>query len=211
MEITGRTGAERMENTRTETAVRIGYGNANNAQQRVDTMAARMDVATSDGRTSADAADMIELETSGWAAAIAADCTHARSTISVSAISMMPPLRRAEAGFCVLWDAWVEAAQRGVNVTFHLPAPMRAHPATARNVRAAKIAQDAGMHTRFAQSPRLLHAKSVVVDGCSVWIGSGNMTSAAAISNHEFYVHFNSFSVAERIESYLRSITTVGV
>lgn len=151
---------------------------------------------------------MTELHLTGWAQAIARECEQARHSIGISAISMYPPLRRAETEFCALWDAWTEAARRGVAVTFYLPVAQQQHPATLRNRHAANIAHDAGMRTRFVPGPRLLHAKSVVIDLKSVWIGSGNMTSMAAGSNHEFYVHFDCRESALAIARYLDSIST---
>jgi len=150
--------------------------------------------------------NMIDLYTSGWALAVAKDCDKAKTKISISAISMFPPLRQSDADFFALWMAWKNAAARNVRVCFFLPTQQPAHPATLRNSHAGKIAWENKMHVRFVPGPRLLHAKSIVIDSASCWIGSGNMTAAAALNNHEFYVNFNNNDCAARIESYLDSI-----
>lgn len=151
---------------------------------------------------------MITAHITGWALEIAKDCKEAESSISISAISMFPPLRNADGDFCHLWQSWCEAAARGVSVDFFLPAAMQAHPATLRNHSAARMAYERGMNTHVVQGPRLLHAKSVIVDHRIVWIGSGNMTAAAAGMNHEFYVRFEHHEIAERLRTYLNSIAT---
>jgi phosphatidylserine/phosphatidylglycerophosphate/cardiolipin synthase-like enzyme len=150
--------------------------------------------------------NMTTLHTTNWAGALAAACMDAQHSISISAISMFPPLRHSEAPFSHLWAAWTAAAKRGVQVQFFLPAPQPAHPATLRNASAAAIAFKAGMRTRFVPGPRLLHAKSIVIDARNVWIGSGNMTAAAACLNHEFYVNFISEDCAARILAALNDI-----
>jgi len=150
---------------------------------------------------------MINLYTTGWAAAVAKDCDKAKTQISISAISMFPPLRQSDADFFSLWLSWKNAAARNVRVCFYLPTQQPAHPATLRNSHAGRIAWENKMHVRFVPGPRLLHAKSIVVDSESCWIGSGNMTAAAALNNHEFYVNFGSNECAARIESYLIGIS----
>jgi len=161
---------------------------------------------TGNGNAIAADTNMIELYENGWAEPMAKDCATAKRSITISAISMFPPLRQSEAAFNQLWRAWTEAAGRGIYVLFVLPAQQLAHPATMRNAHAARIAYDAKMHTRFVPGPRLLHAKSVIIDSTSVWIGSGNMTSAAAMQNHELYVNFKSEECAHRIERKLFDI-----
>ncbi|HEY6022158.1 MAG TPA: phospholipase D-like domain-containing protein, partial [Candidatus Paceibacterota bacterium] len=160
----------------------------------------------SDATALTGAANMTTLHVTNWAGALADACERASKSITISAISMFPPLRNSEAEFSRLWRAWVSAAARGVTVLIFLPTPQPAHPATMRNASAAAIAYKSDIQCRFIPGPRLLHAKSIVIDGEQVWIGSGNMTAAAALTNHEFYVQFESRECATRIEQYLDNI-----
>src|SRR4030065_2657752 len=113
-----------------------------------------------------------------WALEIAADCMAAQHSITVSALSLHPPRTENNSPWGRLWQSWSDAAERGVRVRFFLPAPSKIHPATAYNDSAGECAFAAGMHTRFVPQPNLLHAKSVIIDGQIVWIGSGNNTAA---------------------------------
>jgi phosphatidylserine/phosphatidylglycerophosphate/cardiolipin synthase-like enzyme len=134
-----------------------------------------------------------------WATELAHDCTQADDTITISALSLQPPRHPNGLPFSVLWQSWLDAAARGVSVQFFLPSPSPIHPATARNATAARTAWENGMCTRFVPQPNLLHAKSVIIDTRIVWIGSGNMTTAAAHHNHEIYIRFLSPEIAKRI------------
>lgn len=134
-----------------------------------------------------------------WAREMAWDCAQAQHTITISALSLHPPRNHLTTDFGKLWQAWESAASRGVRVMFFLPAPCKAHPATGYNGSAARSAFDAGLSVRFVQATNLLHAKSAVIDGRIVWIGSGNMTAAAAHFNHEIYCRFESEEIAARI------------
>lgn len=134
-----------------------------------------------------------------WAQEIAADCAQAQRSITISAISLQPPRQITEMPWPQLWKSWILAAQRGVMVSIFLPSVSRAHPATAYNAAAALTAFNAGMRVRFVPQPHLLHAKTVILDENIVWIGSGNMTAAAAHHNHELYCRFQNHEIAARI------------
>lgn len=134
-----------------------------------------------------------------WAHEIAADCNAARSEITISSLSLSPPRAPSLAPMSALWRSWADAAARGVKVLIVLAAPCKIHPATAYNSGAAERAHAAGLAVRFVPQPRLLHAKSVLVDGRICWVGSGNMTTAAATHNHELYIRFESPEIAARI------------
>lgn len=134
-----------------------------------------------------------------WALEIADDCTRANNSIIISALSLQLPKANAETPFSKLWKAWIEAEVKGVSVEFFLAAPTKAHPATTHNGLCAEKLFDSKIITRFVPQPNLLHAKSVIIDRCICWIGSGNMTAAAAHYNHELYVRFVSPEIAEKI------------
>lgn len=144
---------------------------------------------------------MIVTLAENWALEIAADCENSQLEIMVSSLSMQPPRRPAQTPLGRLWQAWTDAAARGVQVNFFLAAPSKIHPATAQNATAAALAFKAGMQTRYIPQPNLLHAKSVIIDDLICWIGSGNMTAAAAHHNHEIYVRFESQEIARRIKN----------
>ncbi len=134
-----------------------------------------------------------------WADAMLADCEQAQHSIVISALSLHPPRPNRHTPFGRLWRAWEQASARGVKIEFILPAPTRIHPATLQNVSAAQHAATVGMHTRFVPMPNLLHAKSTVIDKNICWVGSGNLTAAAAHYNHELYVRFASPEIAQQI------------
>lgn len=143
-----------------------------------------------------------------WAEPMTIDCAAARNSITISAISLLPPRRSSDTPFWHLWASWVMASRRGAQVTFILPAPSKIHPATLNNLAAAQAAHDQGMHTRFVQQPNLLHAKTAVIDRSIIWIGSGNMTAAAAHHNHEIYTRGIDPTAAAAILSRWERIST---
>jgi phosphatidylserine/phosphatidylglycerophosphate/cardiolipin synthase-like enzyme len=127
------------------------------------------------------------LHLTGWAAPMKADVDAARWHIAMSAISIQPPRSKTPGDWPRLWAALCAAAARGVTVDLYVPRPTPQHPATRFNSYTASEAAAAGIHCHLIRGPRLLHCKSLVVDGRFVWIGSGNFTSAACHHNIEAY------------------------
>lgn len=87
-------------------------------------------------------------------------------------------------------------------MTLILPVPSKTHPATLSNITTGKTAANNGIRTEFMPQNRLLHAKTLVIDGLICWVGSGNMTAAAAGHNHEIYSRFESQKCATKIVDY---------
>lgn len=152
--------------------------------------------------------DDISMHTA-WADALRADCERATMSITISAISMQPPRSAGSTPWKLLWRAWEKAAARGVLVQIYLPTPSRSHPATHGNTDAAIQAVKAGMFVSFVPQPRLLHAKSITIDNETCWIGSGNMTAAAAHHNHEIYIRFDNMPIARKIKEWLKTIANI--
>jgi phosphatidylserine/phosphatidylglycerophosphate/cardiolipin synthase-like enzyme len=141
-----------------------------------------------------------------WCEAMAAQCATARYSIHISALSMLPPTPNATGQWPTLWREWCAAARRGVRVDIWLPAPSAIYPASLGNLSAARKIVEAGMFIHSVPGNKLLHAKTCVIDKCSVWVGSGNFTAAAAHHNHESYMQTCSELIASRIVNRLESI-----
>lgn len=140
-----------------------------------------------------------QLHMAGWAAPLAAECQQARHSIIISALSCLPPRTNTPGHWPALWQAWADAAARGIAVTLYLPMPTNHHGATVQNLQVAATAAAAGLNCRLIKGPQLLHCKSVVIDRHAVWIGSGNFTAAACHHNHEAYMRADCPAFAERI------------
>jgi phosphatidylserine/phosphatidylglycerophosphate/cardiolipin synthase-like enzyme len=123
-----------------------------------------------------------------WARSMALDMHGATSSITLTALSYLPPrtLGLDE------WSAWqiaLDAARhRAILVVIMLPAPSTAHPATLRNQYAADIMRKMGATVALIPATNLLHAKTCLIDGRIAWVGSGNLTAAAAHHNRETYI-----------------------
>jgi phosphatidylserine/phosphatidylglycerophosphate/cardiolipin synthase-like enzyme len=124
----------------------------------------------------------------GWAHQLAADIAQAEHTVTLSALSLQPPRRVTDSGISALWESLVMASARRRRVRLILPASAKTHPATAGNNAAAGWANKYGMHTYLIALPRLLHAKTAMIDERISWVGSGNLTAAAANHNHEAWI-----------------------
>jgi phosphatidylserine/phosphatidylglycerophosphate/cardiolipin synthase-like enzyme len=134
-----------------------------------------------------------------WASMLAHDVIEARESITITALSFLPPGQKQVGLWPALWREICAASDRGVRVTLVFPAPTRAHPATAANSSAAAAAHAAGMRVHQVRGPRLLHAKQVIIDENLCWVGSGNFTAAACTFNHETYARIKSQSLAARL------------
>lgn len=141
-----------------------------------------------------------------WAQEMSSDIENAHASIVMSSLSFLPPRGTNCTSFGALWLALCAAALRGVKVDLFLPVPSNTHPATLQNITSANRAKCAGIDTNFVKLPRLLHAKSTVIDSLVCWIGSGNLTAAAANHNHEIYCRFENADIAERIVARWRAL-----
>lgn len=123
-----------------------------------------------------------------WPALLAHDVIEARRSITLTSLSLLIPGASAGNPFAALFRCLVAAAARGVRVEIFLAAPSKAHPATAQNATMARRAHDQGVIVCLVPGPRLLHAKTALLDGRVAWAGSGNLTAAASTHNHEFFL-----------------------
>lgn len=142
-----------------------------------------------------------------WAEPLAIDCSQASHKIQISALSFIPPRTDTLTPFGLLWREWKNAVARGVLVDIVLAAQATHNAATLNNNTSAALAAQHGISCRFVPVARLFHAKTVIIDGRIVWIGSGNMTASAAHQNHEIYCRFESVEIAARIEKRWNLIT----
>lgn len=148
----------------------------------------------------------ITLHTTDWARAIADDIDASSSSIIMSALSLLPPTAAGSGPWPRLWRTLAAAAARHVPVAIYLPAPQLAHPATRANARAAHSAHRLGITIHLIRGPRLLHAKTAVIDARITYIGSGNFTAAACGPNHEFYARISCPELAAETIAALQRI-----
>jgi phosphatidylserine/phosphatidylglycerophosphate/cardiolipin synthase-like enzyme len=142
-----------------------------------------------------------------WASRIAADITTAQTRVIMTALSMLPPRVTSSDALSALWLALIRAAERKIAVTIIMPMPSEAHPATARNHTTAMALRAAGIITSLVPAQRLLHAKTATIDAAIAWVGSGNLTAAAAHHNREIYMRTDDpRSVAEVYGFQLRQL-----
>lgn len=142
---------------------------------------------------------------SDWAPPMARDCNKAKRSIICSAISIHPPRNASAHGIGQLWAEWCAAAARGVQVHLYMPVPHKAYPATIMNAKASDQAHARGIRVTFIKYPGLLHAKCCIVDAETLWIGSGNFTTAATAHNHEMYLRTVCAALAERTQKTLEA------
>lgn len=130
----------------------------------------------------------VSLHIARWAADIAADVAASRRKILLTALSCLPPRPTQTGDLRTLFAALAAAARRGVSVAVTLPAPTRTHPATARNYTAQQWFEANGIPCALLPLPGLLHAKTCQIDESILWVGSGNLTQAAATYNREAWI-----------------------
>jgi phosphatidylserine/phosphatidylglycerophosphate/cardiolipin synthase-like enzyme len=136
-----------------------------------------------------------------WAAPLAADIAAARSDIILTALSMHPPRKLHGSPMGELWSALEHATASGVDVLFVMPRPGKTHPATAMNLHAAERLLAIGCRYAFVPLDHLLHAKTAIIDGTVLWVGSGNWTAAASGWNHEAYLRAHSPRLAAQLRA----------
>jgi phosphatidylserine/phosphatidylglycerophosphate/cardiolipin synthase-like enzyme len=134
--------------------------------------------------------------TPGWASALAYDISQAEKSILIAALSGNAPTGKRAGPMAALWRELLAAPSRGVVARLVLPAPQTAHPATWANMTSATKAHAAGVHTVLIPGARLWHAKAAVIDDRIAWVGSGNLTDAAAVRNVEIWTRMNGAELA---------------
>ncbi len=81
-------------------------------------------------------------------------------------------------------DAMIAAARRGVTIELVLPAPSSS--ATGESTDVARLTAG-GVHVRYSKAP-YMHAKLVVADGATAFVGSENFSSTSLDHNRELGV-----------------------
>jgi phosphatidylserine/phosphatidylglycerophosphate/cardiolipin synthase-like enzyme len=146
------------------------------------------------------------LHSDRWAHELANDCRNAKKSIHLCSMSMQVPKRNTRSDWQELWDEWVRAKLRGVDVALWLAAPQSNAAATRGNGRAGAAAVAAGIKLRYVRGNKLLHAKCAIIDVERAWIGSGNFTCAAACENYETYLSISSPGIAQQLLNKLESL-----
>lgn len=123
-----------------------------------------------------------------WAVDLADDISKAQRSIIITALSFLPPRVLKLDPMTRYWLALADAAKRGVAIQVALPAPHVSHPATLRNDAAVGELRKLGAVAVLVPPANLLHAKTICIDSLIAWVGSGNMTTAAASHNRECYL-----------------------
>jgi len=139
------------------------------------------------------------LHTTRWAAAIAQDTSKAAASVTMTALSMLPPRRKQQGDLALLLAACAAARDNGCAIEFIIAAPSRSHPATLRNHESAEWLNKQGFGTVLVPLPGLLHAKTALIDRATAWVGSGNLTHAAATHNHECWMRSTESNVVAEL------------
>lgn len=131
---------------------------------------------------------MIKVISKGWALELAQAIDQAQKIVTLTALSFLPPNNHKPDEFGLLYSAIISAAHRIKDVVIILPEPSSQHPATAQNATAAATLAAYGCKCKLHPMPHLLHAKTCTIDQAEAWIGSGNYTGKAAMSNREAWM-----------------------
>lgn len=142
------------------------------------------------------------LHHAGWLETLTVDLDKAAASISITALSIHYPATKTAGPLGPFWAALAAATSRGIRPALIMPAPSRSHPATAMNGNTAEKAHALGLDAHLIPLPRLLHAKSAVIDSRIAWVGSGNFTAAAACHNREIYMRSTDPAIARHLASY---------
>lgn len=153
---------------------------------------------------------IVEFHSAGWAERMAHDFDNARSLIECTALSFQAARKPALTGHPRLWQALCDAASRNVCVAITIPAATPSHPATAYNNAFAYQANQRGIVVHQIPMPRLLHAKTAIIDCEISWVGSGNFTAAAASHNFEAWIRTTDHQTARDLIAFRRSLTSKG-
>lgn len=135
------------------------------------------------------------LLTSGWCEVLCRKIEASSESVTLTAMSCLPPARPNISDFSRLFAVAAAAAARGVRVEFILPTAQPQHPATLRNLASARYLHDQGISLHLVKPPRLLHAKTALIDSRLAFVGSGNLTPAASAQNFEAFILTSDASV----------------
>lgn len=130
----------------------------------------------------------------------------ASESITMTAISMLPPTPKQRTQWAALWREILAAPKRGLQVRVIIPAPSHAHRATHRNDQAAAALRAAGAHVILTPPSPLLHAKTVAIDAAISWVGSGNWTSAATDHNQEAWIRSTDLTIANDLAAFHKAL-----
>lgn len=136
-----------------------------------------------------------------------ADLNAAETSITITALSINAPLPSTVGALGAFWVAIELAARRGIAVQLITAAPCLTHPATRYNGNAARFAHSRAIGAHLIHLPRLLHAKTALIDQSISWIGSGNFTQAAMTRNHEAYIRCTDPSTAKALAAFHLGLT----
>jgi len=145
--------------------------------------------------------------TPDWIRGMREQVEAAQSSIHVSALSMHPPKAGSITPYTKYLLALAAARTRGVRAAVWLSAPRADIPAASLNFAAKQWLRAQNIECHLVAGGKLLHAKSLVIDRASIWIGSGNLTPTAAHQSHEAYLNTQCARDAGRWADYLESLT----
>lgn len=137
-----------------------------------------------------------------WAQTLTQDIKRAKTSISITALSMHITKGSATGVYAALFYELETAIKRGIAVSIYLPAASKIHPAASQNFTTLEHLRKLGALTHQVGLPSLLHAKTCVIDNRIVFIGSGNWTAAAAGLNREIYARIIDEKIALELLSH---------
>jgi len=104
----------------------------------------------------------------------------------------------------------MDAKKRGVKVEVLLEVREGQDRTTERNRQTGKILSDGGVEVIYDPLFKTMHAKSIIVDGESVLLGSTNWTFFALTNNNEVSVLIRSKEVAKELIDYFNKVKATG-
>jgi phosphatidylserine/phosphatidylglycerophosphate/cardiolipin synthase-like enzyme len=99
-----------------------------------------------------------------------------------------------------------KAARRGVTVEAVIERGQKGDNVSKDNANTVKRLKQSGIRVCFDSPDRTTHAKLVVIDGRTLFVGSHNLTQSALKYNHEMSLRIDSPTLAEEALRYLRSL-----
>lgn len=141
-----------------------------------------------------------------WAKRMTEDVTSAARSVTLTALSCLVPKPSRSDDWAYLWLALNIAAHRGIDVRVILSEPSISHPATLRNETAAKLMRASGIRAFLLPPRNLLHAKTGLIDNRIAWVGSGNLTAAAALHNTECWMRADDETTAHQLAGFAGAV-----
>lgn len=154
---------------------------------------------------------MQKIITSGWARELTEAINLADKKVTITALSFLPPRSHKPDEFGKLYSAIMSAAATGIDTTIILPMPSKEHPATAQNASAAATLRAIGCTVYLRASRNLLHAKTAIIDMAEAWVGSGNMTAAAAHHNREVWMFTDDPRAIAELQAFHQKLITESI